>query len=734
MNTERSSDTTPDEPADATSGNGKQALRIALAGNPNSGKTSLFNRLTGATQKVGNWSGVTVEIKSGTARKENRHLEIFDLPGTYSLSTCSMEEQVARDFIISEKPDVVIDVIDATNLERHLYLTLQLMELGVRPLLAFNMWDEVQQKGLAIDIGLLSRQLGCTIITTNARTGEGIAELITAAAAERELQSAPVKPFVTTLPSEIEKAVGKIETALSSLESLTYPTRWLAMQLLEGDVRCATYVQSLAGGADVLTLRNTLSKTITHSLGDEPQTLITEARYGCIAGAVKEAVKHTVSDRVDLSEHIDEVVTHRFWAYPIFFLFMWLLFQVTFKLGEYPMHWIDLLFSWLHDTTLATLPDSMLRDLLAEGIIAGVGGVIVFLPNILILFLGISIMEDTGYMARAAFITDKLMHRIGLHGKSFIPMLMGLGCSVPAIMAARTLESPKDRIKTILLTPLISCSARLPVFVLFASALFPKHAGNVVFLFQVVLSFGAFVMMALLFKLVLFRNAEDYPFVMELPPYRLPTWRSMVIHMWQKARHYLEKMGGVVLVFSIVLWWASSFPEHSAIEKPFNAEISLVAADSTLSENERIKKIAALEHQRHSAVMENTYIGRTGKLLEPLVRPFGTDWRGAIALVTGFVAKETVVSSMGVLYSAGDKETEADTNLREKLREVFTPLSAFSFMLFVLLYTPCLVALITVIRELKELRWSLFSISYQLVFAWVMATGVYQVGRLIGLK
>jgi ferrous iron transport protein B len=707
-------------------------LKITLAGNPNSGKTSLFNRLTGASQKVGNWSGVTVEIKEGTVRFDNKQITIYDLPGTYSLSTCSPEELAARDFILDKKPDLVIDVLDATNLERHLYLTLQLMELGIRPLLAFNMWDEVTAKGLTIDVELLSRQLGCTIVPTNARTGEGIHELIAAAVQELHRDAPPAKPFISTFPAEIELAVTKLETEINKNTPLHYPSRWLAVELLETDRCSETYCRSLDNGAPVLALRDSLCKEIAHALGDDPQTLITEARYGSIAGAVKETVHHAPGNRIDISEHIDEVLTHRFWAYPIFLLFMWLLFQVTFRLGEYPMGWIDTLFGWLHDVTVSTLPDTMLRDLIADGIIAGVGGVIVFLPNILILFFGISIMEDTGYMARAAFITDKLMHRIGLHGKSFIPMLMGLGCSVPAILAARTLESPTDRIKTILLTPLISCSARLPVFVLFASALFPEHAGNVVFLFQIVLSFGAFIFMALLFKLVLFKNADDYPFVMELPPYRLPTLRSMVIHMWHKARHYLQKMGGVVLVFSVVLWWAGNFPKTPKIAEPYTLQIAtLISTEPETADRElKIKKI---ENNRHAAVMEHTYIGRIGKLLEPMVRPFGTDWRGAIALVTGFVAKESVVSSMGVLYAAGNDDCQENSHLREKLREVFTPLSAFSFMLFVLLYTPCLVALVTVVRELKELRWSLFSVGYQLVFAWTMATGVYQIGKLIGL-
>jgi ferrous iron transport protein B len=413
---------------------------------------------------------------------------------------------------------------------------------------------------------------------------------------------------------------------------------------------------------------------------------------------------------------------------------MWLLFQATFRIGEYPMGWIEMLFGWLGDLAGKLLPESTLRDLLVDGVIAGAGGVIVFLPNILILFLGISIMEDTGYMARAAFITDKLMHRIGLHGKSFIPMLMGMGCSVPAIMAARTLESPKDRIKTILLTPLISCSARLPVFVLFAGALFPEHAGNVVFLFQVVLSFGAFIFMAVIFKHSLFRREEDYPFVMELPPYRIPTGRSILIHMWQKTEHYLKKMGGVVLLFSVVLWWAGEYPKSPDIEQSFDTRIEQTRNDSGLEIQEREELIKNLELEKNAAVISETYIGRIGRFIEPVVKPFGTDWRGAVSLVTGFVAKEIVVSSMGVLYAVGDEESEESEGLRAKVAQNFTPLSAFAFMLFVLLYIPCLVALVTVIKELKNWKWSLFSVGYQLLFAWSAATLVFQGGRLLGIN
>lgn len=709
------------------------SLKIALTGNPNSGKTSLFNRLTGATQKVGNWGGVTVELKEGTARIGKDQVTIIDLPGTYSLCTCSMDEQVARNFIVDEKPDVVVDVIDATNLERHLYLAVQLLELGVRPVLALNMWDEVKSKGLDIDINLLSKLLGLTIVPTNARSGEGVHELLAAAVRQGGEKRGVSTDFAVRLPDELETAVVQLKAEIDKSAEIKYNPRWLALQLFEQDRQIESMVKELPQGNQLLVLRDNLIQSLSKKLGDLPETFIAESRYGFITGAVKETVKQTRPNRVEISDQIDTVLTHRFWAYPIFILFMWLLFQATFKLGEYPMQWIESLFGWLQSIASTSLPEGVLRDLISDGIIAGVGGVIVFLPNILILFLGISIMEDTGYMARAAFITDKLMHRIGLHGKSFIPMIMGLGCSVPAIMAARTLESKKDRIKTILLTPLVSCSARLPVFVLFAGALFPQHAANVVFLFQVVFGFGAFILMGFVFKHTLFQKEEDYPFVMELPPYRMPTFQSILIHMWQKAEHYMKKMGGVVLVFSVILWWMSAYPKAPEIESQFDQRIETARLVHNVSDDERNEQIKKLASQKHAAVMEQTYIGRIGRFIEPVVKPFGSDWRGAVSLVTGFVAKEVVVGSMGVLYAVGDEVDEQSDGLREVIQEHFTPLSAFSFMLFVLLYIPCVVALITVIRELKNWKWSLFSVGYQLLLAWTAATLVYQVGKLAGL-
>lgn len=709
-------------------------IRIALAGNPNSGKTSLFNHLTGAMQKVGNWGGVTVDIKEGTAKSGGEKVSVVDLPGTYSLSALSQEELVARNFIVEEKPDVVVHVIDATSLDRHLYLAVQLMEMGIRPVLALNMWDEVEARKIKINVEHLKTLTGLDVIPTSARSGEGVEAVLTCAAETAKAAKGFMEHFFSaTFPGEVESRIQRLAESVAVLNDYPFSTRWTAIKLFEHDTAVEQKLKDYSGYWTIFEQRDKMDKEVFHLLGEEAESLIAESRYGYIAGIVREVVSRPRSNSVETSDRIDSVLTHRFWAYPIFIGFMWLLFQATFKLGEHPMVWIETAVELLAVGVGNLLPAGVFHDLIVDGVIAGVGGVIVFLPNILILFFGISIMEDTGYMARAAFIMDRLMHRIGLHGKSFIPMLMGLGCSVPAIMASRTLESRNDRIKTILLTPLVSCSARLPVFVLFAGALFPNQAGNVVFLFQVVFGFAAFAGMAFLFKLTLFRGAEDIPFVMELPPYRVPTVRSVLIHMWYKAQHYLKKMGGVVLVFSVVLWWAGEYPKSPDIAAQYDVQIKTVKMSADHTGNGKKAHVSALETEKTAAVMARTYIGRTGKLFEPLVRPFGADWRGAVSLITGFVAKEVVVSSMGVLYAVGEEEDQESDQLREKLREHFTPLSGFAFMLFVLLYTPCVVALVTVIRELKSWKWSVFSVAYQVVFAWTAATIVFQAGRLMGM-
>ncbi len=708
-------------------------LHIALAGNPNSGKTSIFNNITGAIQKIGNWGGVTVDIKEGVKSIDGEKTTFVDLPGTYSLSAISEEERVARNYLITQKPDAVIDVIDATNLDRHLYLAVQLMEMGIRPVLALNMWDEVARKRISIDVEKLQQLLGLPVVPTTARTGRGIEALTSRACSHARNGAGTGRPLRIPLPVEVESALDRLEQMVASSLTTAYPERWIAEKLLEHDKEIETMVREAPGGDEICAFRDAQEKEILQLLDEEPGSIITEARYGYISGMLREAVStHQRHDAVEVSDKIDSVLTHRAWAYPIFLVFMWLLFQATFVLGAYPMGWIEAGVSGLMTLTTNVLPESTFRSLLVDGVIAGVGGVIVFLPNILILFLGTSIMEDTGYMARAAFIMDRLMHRIGLHGKSFIPMLMGLGCSVPAIMATRTLESRTDRIKTILLTPLVSCSARLPIFVLFAGALFPRHAGNVVFLFQVVFGFGAFIFMAILFNATLFRRAEDVPFVMELPPYRLPTARSVLIHMWHKAEHFLKKMGGVVLVFSVILWWAGEYPKSPRVASRYDKKIEAVRTNADVSAKKKQKRIEQLHAQKHASIMKHTYIGRIGHVLEPAVRPFGSDWRGAVSLVTGFVAKEVVVGSMGVLYAVGTDVNEKSTALQQKLRNYYTPVSALAFMFFALLYTPCLVALVTVIRELKSWKWSVFSVAYQVLLAWTAATVVYQVGKLLG--
>lgn len=708
-------------------------IKVVLAGNPNSGKTSIFNQLTGANQHVGNWGGVTVEFKEGEAVVDGTKIDIVDLPGTYSLSAYSMEEKVARDYILQEKPDVVVNVIDASNLERNLYLTIQLMELGIKPILAFNMWDEVKKRAITIDIEKLQKLFKVKIFATVGKTGAGTNHLIKEAIKQAENKEHFEDDNILTLPEELRTELDKFSSMKELQDHPVHSAKWMSQKLLENDSQIEEIVQELENSDIVLSKRDEISEKTEELLGDDPETLIASARYGFIAGAVKECLSVGIPDRVEHSEKIDSILTHKFWAFPIFFGFMWLLFQATFRLGEYPMGWIESLFGWFAILADNNLADGNFKNLLIDGVIGGVGGVAVFLPNIMILFLGIAIMEDTGYMARAAFITDRIMHKIGLHGKSFIPMIMGMGCSVPAIMAARTLESKADRIKTILLTPLISCSARLPVYVLFAGALFPKHAGNVIFLFQVILGFTAFFVMGWLFKKTLFRNKEDLPFVMELPPYRMPTMKSILIHMWHKAEHYLKKMGGVVLLFSIILWFAGEFPKSPEIEAKFDKKIETVQSNINVPHSERDEIIETLQNQKTAEVMSKTYIGQVGKVFEPLVVPLGFDWRGAVSLITGFVAKEVVVSSMGVLYAVGEEQGEDSETLRDKIAQNFTPLSAIAFMLFVLLYTPCVVALITIIRELKNWKWSLFSVGYQLVLAWTAAFIVFQGGKLLGL-
>ncbi|RJP91422.1 MAG: ferrous iron transport protein B [Desulfobacteraceae bacterium] len=689
----------------------KKQLRIALAGNPNSGKTTTFNNLTGTRQKVGNWPGVTVEKKEGDIHKFGYDIKIIDLPGTYSLTPFSIEEIVARDFILDENPDVVIDIIDASNLERNLYLANQLRELDCKVLFALNMADVARSRGLKIDAEKLSSLLGVPVVFTVGNKNEGLDDLLKAAV---DLANSPLvisEERKTRYSKEIEDAISELKDTIRNHIDPAFPynPRWTSVKLLENDEIVKKRLEEKAGppGKVILAKAETLRGRLAKFFNDDPEIIMTDERYGFIAGIIKEVQSSSTRQRVDISRNIDLVLTNRFLGFPIFIFFIWAMFQTTFTLGAYPMEWIDAGVGLLSGFVASLLPAGLVKDLIVDGMIAGVGSIIIFLPNILILFFCIALFEDTGYMARAAFLMDKIMHLIGLHGKSFIPMLMGFGCSVPAIIATRSLESRKDRILTILITPFMSCSARLPVYIVLAGTFFAAHAGTVIFciyLFGIVMA----IVTGRLFRTALLRG-EDAPFVMELPPYRVPMMKNLMIHMWDRSRMFLKKMGGIILVGSIVIWALSNFPRYDA-PAALTPEMAV----------------------RNAAVQaENSYIGRLGKTIEPFFAPIGIDWRGSVALLTGFVAKEIVVSTMGVLYAAkGDDESDA---LRSALRNSgMTPLSALSMMIFVLLYVPCLATIGAITRETGSVKWTLFNIAFTTGVAWSMSFLVYQGGRLFG--
>lgn len=712
----------------------RKALKIALAGNPNSGKTSVFNQMTGARQKVGNWPGVTVEKKVGTISHRGYEIEVVDLPGTYSLTAYSVEERVARSFLIEEKPDVVIHVVDSGNLARNLYLAVQLLELGVDLVLDFNMWDEFEASGSILDVERLHQMLGVPIVPTVGHRGTGVRKLLDAAIDLAEEREEHHRHVPILYGPHIDDVLAELLDQIRAKPDLArgYPERWFAIKLLEGDVEITGLVD---GGDDagrrLLETVERLRRHIELATGSDAERIISEGRYGYIEGALRESLHDELADRMELSRNLDTVFTNRFLGYPIFFVFVWLLFEVTFRFGAIPMDWIQRFVVWLGGTFSAVLPASLLTDLLVDGVIGGVGSVAVFLPNIMILFLGVAVLEDTGYMARAAFLMDRLMHALGLHGKSFIPMLMGFGCSVPAILATRTLEARRDRILTVLLVPLMSCSARLPVYLLLAGTFFAERAGTVIFVVYAIGIVTA-ILIGRLFASTLFRSVPA-PFVMELPPYRLPTARGLLIHMWERARVYLQKMGGVILVASVLLWFLGAFPRDESVEAAYEADIAALMAEATpasVAEAGRLKADLAAQQIQHS------YIGQAGAMVRPVVAPLGFTWEMGVALITGFVAKEVTVSTMGVLYHAEEEGAESGRSLSEALRAPssgITPLAAFAFMVFVLLYTPCLVSVVAVKREIGA-PWMWFSVGYQLVLAWLAAFGIYQIGTFFGLS
>lgn len=757
----------------------RRTINVALVGNPNSGKTSLFNLASGAHEHVGNYSGVTVDAKEGYFDFEGYHFRIVDLPGTYSLSAYTPEEIYVRRHIIDETPDVIINVVDSSNLERNLYLTTQLIDMNVRMVVALNIYDELEASGNTLDYHLLSKLFGVPMLPTASKKNRGLDTLFHVVinlyegvdffdkqgnmnpevlkdltewhdsledrknheeehledyVREHKKTGRVFRHIHINHGPDIEKAIEAVKSEVSKNEFIRhkYSTRFLSIKLLENDPDIERIVRTLPNADEIFHVRDKMSKRVQETMNEDCESAITDAKYGFISGALKETFTDNHLEQAQTTKVLDSIVTHRVWGFPIFFLFMYLMFEGTFVIGEYPMMGIEWMVEQLGELLRNNMSEGPFKDLLIDGIIGGVGAVIVFLPNILILYFCISIMEDSGYMARAAFIMDKIMHKMGLHGKSFIPLVMGFGCNVPAIMASRTIESRNSRMITMLVNPLMSCSARLPVYVLLTGAFFPKNA-SFVLLALYVSGILLAVIMARLFKRFLF-NEEDVPFVMELPPYRMPTGKSIMIHMWEKAKQYLHKMGGIILVASIIIWFLGYFPRHSESGDQFDrqiAEIENTELDSqektdTIEELERLK---AIDHQ------QNSYIGRIGQTIQPVLAPLGFDWKMSVSLLTGMAAKEVVVSTLSVLYTGNaDDDSQA---LSERLKQdrnaegnlVFTPLIAISLMLFVLIYFPCIATISAIVNESGSWKWGIFVIIYTCVLAWIVSFIVYQTGN-----
>lgn len=725
-------------------------LRIALLGNPNCGKTSLFNQASGAHEHVGNYSGVTIEAKTGYIHYAGYRIELIDLPGSYSLSPYSPEERYIRNYLTGdERPDLVLNVIDTCNLERNLYLTLQLKELGLPVVVALNMFDEFMEREEYFDYPRLARLLGIPMIPTICRTGLGLEalfdEIISVA---QGLQSDPqalfdpeqgkLRPLRIPYGSLLEPLIESLTAKVAEHTQLEDPiqARSLAVKLLERDADIEEQLLArYARGGFLISARNFALSQLKEQTEEEAEALITDARYGFISGALKETYVSKHRGKRTLTDRIDDLVTHRLWGFPIFLGLMVLMFFFTFTLGRYPMDLIELGVKHLGEWVGEAMSEGPLRDLLVDGVIAGVGGVIVFLPQIVILYLFISLLEDSGYMARAAFIMDKLMHRMGLHGKSFIPLVMGFGCNVPAVMSTRMIESHKSRLITMLVLPFMSCSARLPVYLLLAGALFPIPWQSTLILFALyTIGVLVAVLSARLLKSKVF-TGEDIPFVMELPPYRTPTARSVGIHVWTRSRQYLQKMGTVILAASILVWFMSYYPRQNEARAVKDAQVAQVEASTTLTEEERQEQIATLEHAFTTYHQEQSIIGHIGRWSEPIIRPLGFDWKMGVSIVSGLMAKEVVVSTMGVIYTgSGDEDDEAIALLSERMLQEkradgspsFTPLVGFGFMLFVLLYFPCIATLIAIGREAGHWRWGIFAAIYSCAVAWLVCFLLYQ--------
>jgi len=725
----------------------RKIINIALVGNPNCGKTTFFNKATGATEHVGNYSGVTVDAKKSVKKYKGYTFNVTDLPGTYSLTAYTPEELYVREHIFEEMPDIVVNVVDASNLERNLYLTTRLIDMDIKLVIALNMYDELEKRGDIFNYNELAAMIGVPIIPTVASSGKGIKKLFDKLIDVYENKDPIVRHIHINYGKAFEKAVTQLQEKIYTEENLQLTRkvapRFLALSLLENDSRTQKLLKNINNGDEILGAGKKIRSKIESHFKEDSETLIIDARYGFIRGALKETYKKGNVKIDDKTFKIDKVLTHKYLGIPIFVVMMWLMFQATFTLGAFPMAWIENIVSFIANFIQRFMQEGMLKDLVIDGIIGGVGGVIVFLPNILILFFIISLMEDTGYMSRAAFITDKLMHKIGLHGKSFIPLVMGFGCNVPAVMATRTLENRNDRLLTMLINPFMSCSARLPIYLVIIGAVFPENAGSVLFLIYatgIIVS----IIVAKIFKKLFFRS-KDAPFVMELPPYRKPIMRISLKHMWHKGSQYLKKMGGVILIASIIIWALGYFPLSNKISEDIDSKIEKLEQEYASSEkkySDYSEKIAELETKKEIVLQENSYIGKIGHFIEPVIRPLGFDWKIGVSILTGVAAKEIVVSTMGVLYGAEFNEEDASEALKKAIKsevyqtgkhkgeKIFTPIVSISFLVFILIYFPCIAVVAAVRKESGSWKWASFLVVYTTALAWLLSFAIYQIGSL----
>lgn len=708
-------------------------INVALIGNPNCGKTSLFNIASGAHEHVGNYAGVTVGAKSGSLKYKGYKINIVDLPGTYSLSAYSPEELYVMRYLNQEMPDVIINVVVASNLERNLYLTTELIDMNRSMVICLNMYDELERSNARLDYKQLGKLLGVPIVPTKASSGWGVDHLLDTVIDVYEMRQEDVRHIHVKMRKNIEAGVDAIKNLIKNDATIVekFSPRYLAIKMLEGDPEADAILRQAASYKQITEQKKKEAERIEEELKEDVNSAVAADKYGFIQGALAETFEGDTLKEEKTTRIIDAIVTNKVFGFPIFLLAMFIMFWATFEIGAYPMEWIESLVSWISNIISTYMPDGPVKDMIVDGIIGGVGGVIVFLPNILILYFFISLMEDTGYMARVAFIMDKLMHKMGLHGKSFIPLIMGFGCNVPAIMSTRIIESKSSRLITILINPFISCSARIPIYVLLIGCFFPRH-GGLVFFCLYFLGIAVAVILAKLLRKFWFKEDET-PFVMELPPYRMPTGKAIMRGMWSKAQQYLNKMGGIILIASIIIWALSYFPRYKAEEVPEEYRITTIE-DIPQNIKDGMDRNKLNELVLNSYQQENSILGHIGKGIEPVLKPMELGWKSSVSLLAGAAAKEVVVSTLGVLYVGED---DADLISKRLIspspltgNAPFTSASALAFMVFVLLYCPCIATLTAITRETESWKYAAFSVVFNTSLAWLMSFIVYHIAIL----